>query len=310
MYPKRLFKKPFRLLPHGHPSWVAAELGGIKPYVRQTGDQWRPPWHISSRCLLDFLLVYIAQGTGVCTVGDETFDVGNGDLVWIPPGTPHEMRGRSRTMHCVFAHFDVAYDPARSHWDAHVPGGVHDLSAYAKLMHPPVDHLAVGGWRGRMQLANHGAIGELLARICLEHHRDKSTSALSLSGMMMQVFAEIHKGRSAGAHVSESIRWQEMQESLRAIQDQAGEPLDIRARAARLRLSESHFRKLFRETHGMSARQVHREARVRRAREYLMYTQLTVSEIAGKLGFSSVHSLSRAFKALTGISPRQYRGGG
>jgi AraC-like DNA-binding protein len=309
MYPERLLKKPFKLLPHGHAAAISAQLAALKPYVRQTGDQWRPPWHMPGRKLLDYLIVYIAEGAGVFTVGSETFSVGDGDLVWIPPDTFHEMEGFKPSMHCIFAHFDLIYDPARSHWDAHVPPDVLDLSAYADLMHPPLPHIAIAKWCGKMQLANNAAVGMLLERIAFEHERDPRKSALVLSGMMLEVIAEILKGLAAKVDAKGGFRWDQMQQSLRDIQNQAEKPLDISVHAEKMRLSESHFRKLFRETHGRSPRQVHREARIQRAKELLIYSSLTISEIADKLGFSSVHSLSRAFNAVTGISPRQFRNG-
>ena len=309
MYPKRLPETPFKLLPHPHPTHISSILAALKPYVRQTGDQWRPPWHMGSRKLLDYLIVYIAEGTGVFTVGSETFAVGDGDIVWIPPDTAHEMQGHAPSMHCIYAHFDLCYDPARSHWDAHIPPGILDLSSYANLLHQPVNLPAVSKWRGRMQIPNHAAAGMLLERIAFEHERDRRNSALALSGMMLEVVAEILKGQAVEVDATGGFRWDQMQKSLHDIQSQAEQPLNIAAHAEQTRLSESHFRKLFRETHGRSARQVHREARIQRAKELLIYSSLTISEIADKLGFSTVHSLSRAFSALTGISPRQFRDG-
>jgi hypothetical protein len=61
----------------------------LRPFVRQSGDDWRDPWFIKKRILLDYLLVLIADGTGLFSVGESTFDVGKGDLIWIPPATLH-----------------------------------------------------------------------------------------------------------------------------------------------------------------------------------------------------------------------------
>ncbi len=52
---------------------------------------------------------------------------------------------------------------------------------------------------------------------------------------------------------------------------------------------------------------MHRRARIRRACELLAYSNLNVSEIAQQLGFSTVHNLSRAFRALNGVPPTTYR---
>ena len=47
--------------------------------------------------------------------------------------------------------------------------------------------------------------------------------------------------------------------------------------------------------------------RIERAKELLKYGELTLSEIAYKLGYSSVQHLSNQFKAITGFTPTRFR---
>jgi len=47
--------------------------------------------------------------------------------------------------------------------------------------------------------------------------------------------------------------------------------------------------------------------RIERIKELLMYGELTISEIAWKLNYSSVGHLSNQFKKFTGISPLQFK---
>jgi AraC family transcriptional regulator len=47
--------------------------------------------------------------------------------------------------------------------------------------------------------------------------------------------------------------------------------------------------------------------RIERAKELLKYGELTLSEIAYKLGYSSVQHLSNQFKATTGFTPTRFR---
>jgi AraC family transcriptional regulator len=47
--------------------------------------------------------------------------------------------------------------------------------------------------------------------------------------------------------------------------------------------------------------------RVERAKELLKYGELTLSEIAYKLGYSSVQHLSNQFKQTTGLNPTQFK---
>ena len=47
--------------------------------------------------------------------------------------------------------------------------------------------------------------------------------------------------------------------------------------------------------------------KIERAKELLDYGELSLGEIADRLDYSSTAHLSAQFKALTGLTPRQYR---
>ena len=47
--------------------------------------------------------------------------------------------------------------------------------------------------------------------------------------------------------------------------------------------------------------------RIERVKELIKYDELTLSEIAFRLGYSSVAHLSNQFKKVTGLSPSAFR---
>lgn len=71
--------------------------------------------------------------------------------------------------------------------------------------------------------------------------------------------------------------------------------------------SVAHFSRLFSEHLGRSPRDYIVERRVERARQLLVDTPMTISQIADVLGYGSVFFFSRQFKQRTGISPRAFR---
>jgi AraC family transcriptional regulator len=83
--------------------------------------------------------------------------------------------------------------------------------------------------------------------------------------------------------------------------------LGVEEAAAAVHCSESHLRRLFGEVIGKSPREVFQEQQMKRAREFLRETNLTVEQIAEYCGFSSISSFSRAFKREEGVSPLEYR---
>lgn len=64
---------------------------------------------------------------------------------------------------------------------------------------------------------------------------------------------------------------------------------------------------LFSQTEGITIEKYIIKQKVERVKELLVYNQLTVSEIAYELGYSSVHHLSNQFKKTTGLTPTEFR---
>jgi len=289
---------------------LSALLAELKPYVRQAGDGTRPPWLLKERMLLDYLLVFVGTGEGVFSVGQSgPFAVEQGDLVWVPPLTPTEMRGTSKTMRCLYTHLDLVYDPERSHWDACIPGGTLDLSEFAALAHPPLRHPVVGGWAGKLALGERSAdVLALMAELARRHRLAPGEAALELSGLALELIGLIYRALS-GASGPPGGRRNRLAAAAVAIQDSAERPKDIKEIARAAGFSESRFRKLFKDVYGRSPGDVQRQARLRKACELLAYGSLNVSQIADQLGYQCVHNFSRAFHAATGMSPTNYREG-
>lgn len=283
-------------------------LGGLRPYVRQAGNDWRKPWKINGRKLFDYLLVYVPEGEGVFSVGGKEFAVNDGDLVWIPPDTVHVMQGASKQMHCLYIHFDLYYDPARSHWDACIPGGVVDLTPWKEWIHPAVNEPVLSCLTGKIPICNQVKLKDLMIEICHKHSRYGNQACLELSGLMMSLIGLIVQDYWLfESEMSNLNNLKKINDAALYIQENINHDLDIADLAKRFHLSDSHFRKLFRQVHGRSPRSMHRRARMHKACELLNYTDMNVSEIADFLGFKSIHNFSRAFKEVTGFSPSGYR---
>ncbi len=64
---------------------------------------------------------------------------------------------------------------------------------------------------------------------------------------------------------------------------------------------------LFSETNGITIEQYFIAQKIERVKELLMYDELTLSEIAFKLNYSSVGYLSNQFKKVTGFTPSSFK---
>lgn len=69
----------------------------------------------------------------------------------------------------------------------------------------------------------------------------------------------------------------------------------------------SFLSKLFSEVNGISIEKYYIAQKVERVKELLAYDELSISEIASRLQYSSVAHLSSQFRTVTGMSPSEFK---
>ena len=69
----------------------------------------------------------------------------------------------------------------------------------------------------------------------------------------------------------------------------------------------SYLSKLFSEVEGTTIEKYYINQKIEKVKELLIYDELSLSEIAFKLGYSSVAYLSNQFKKQTGLTPSFYK---
>jgi len=78
--------------------------------------------------------------------------------------------------------------------------------------------------------------------------------------------------------------------------------------SAELAYDYTYLANIFSETRGITIEKFIIAHKIERVKELLMYDQLTLTEIAGRMSYSSVAHLSTQFKKVTGLTPTFYKG--
>ena len=86
-----------------------------------------------------------------------------------------------------------------------------------------------------------------------------------------------------------------------------GEPLSLDRMAADFGYEPCYFSKLFKRLMGTTFLQCRNRMRVEQAVRLLTGTSMRITDIGGLCGFETVRTFNRAFREMTGQSPRDYR---
>ena len=85
------------------------------------------------------------------------------------------------------------------------------------------------------------------------------------------------------------------------------EDLSIAELSAHFNMSSSYFAHFFKQYAQKSVIEYVNETRILHAKNFLEKEELPISEIALRVGFSDINYFSRKFKAITGMTPTEYK---
>jgi len=103
------------------------------------------------------------------------------------------------------------------------------------------------------------------------------------------------------------VRRNLLAEALSHIERNAAGELSLSELALRCHVSQGHFRKLFRETTGLSPLEYVNKLRISMAQRLLADRNLTVAQVAESVGIQDPNYFTRLFRSLVGCTPKAFR---
>ncbi|QQL45980.1 helix-turn-helix domain-containing protein [Sulfuriroseicoccus oceanibius] len=148
------------------------------------------------------------------------------------------------------------------------------------------------------------AMVEALKEAPTQMTKDRYAGVVSLLEVFSEQLSE-HLREVAIRRMSsepESVR-----RALEYIEENLEDPIQLEAAAKAAGLSVSAFSRAFKASTGLTLIEYVNRKRIEWARRELLRRDVRVSEIAYKVGFSSLSQFNRTFSRVEGISPTQYR---
>ena len=137
-----------------------------------------------------------------------------------------------------------------------------------------------------------------------EFERDDTDSALAIEALTWEILAASANTRMR--HVdAQAPRW--LRDARDLLDAHLGARTSLRAIAADAGVHPVHFAATFRRFFGCSVGEYARRRRFEHARRALADLERPLSDVAAEAGFADQSHLTRTFKRLTGMTPKQYR---
>jgi len=230
------------------------------------------------------LFIYCVKGKGWCEMGETHHDINPGELLVVPPGTPHAYGAdESRPWTIPWVHVKGDSVPILL-----AELGVTQLQPVVYLGDNP-ELMAL--FEELLDVVEHGyATSRLLYASHILTH---------LLGLMLWDRQRNWRGiLNADQKVVQSIAY---------MKQHLDQPATSASFAALANLSESHYRSLFKRQTGYAPMDYFIRLRMHKACQLLDTTALNVKEIATAVGYEDPLYFSRVFKTVIELPPTQYR---
>jgi AraC family transcriptional regulator len=109
-------------------------------------------------------------------------------------------------------------------------------------------------------------------------------------------------------HYSDGLAQVKLRQVIDYIHEHLHQDLKLGEIAAIAQISPYHFLRLFKQSTTLTPHQYILRRRVERAKSLLQHSQLSIAQIAVRVGFADQSHLTRYFKRVTGMTPKQWQG--
>ena len=250
-------------------------------------------WHYFAEFL------YILDGCASITCDHGTFTVSKGELVILHPSSVHSIHHAEGGLR---QYIGLKFDPAKfPHTDSYAPSAT-DIFRYAKDRQMQI-HFSAEEAR---QLHCKDIFADCVRETKLRRY---GCDAVLHAQICRLLFGIIRFWIAAGLDINQCpIRaGYGIENVTELIDSRLTENIRVTDIADACHMSYSGFAAKFRAQYGMSCKEYIERMRMFKAEEYLLFTDLDLTEISRRTGFSDCSHFIRSFRKYRGITPGQYR---
>lgn len=284
------------------------QLYALSPFVRfvkRVKSQ-----HLAGEWLdYDHVFTYIEQGEALFIIGGVPHPLKEGDAVLIHPLMPHIIRSTSDDplIQYIF-HFDCQYSAERSRWTEigwqhkriyEVPEGEDLLEAVYPV--------------SRIRATDAIELKKTFLAMLKEFEGKRPAHQLLLKAGALELMALFLRNQAVQPDEERgavSSGWPIIEKCITIMQEQFSDyKLGNKEISRRAGVSASHMSYLFQKELGISVHAYLTHVRIEHAKRLIMETGNSLTTIAEKSGFSSIHHFSRIFKSATGTTATAFKAG-
>ena len=271
-------------------------------------------WCIPDRFLSDMELVGVRSGKMHCRVGENSYNVHEGEVILVPPGEVFCQSAPDGPCRAYYAHFSASFERLEQ---ADIPSAVTESrepesgnSYFFELEEPSPAERTVCLPPVIKTGKSRDEVWTLFERALLERNRPAVGYKVMISLYIRQILVLLYRAcLNEIPEASEDGKEQKkvVQEALYYIKNHYAEEIDIQQLSRQLFVSYQYLARQFKQSTGVSPVKYLNHLRIEEAKKRIRTADKTLEQIAREVGFENGYYFSRVFRQYEGIPPSKYR---
>ncbi|WP_028610173.1 helix-turn-helix transcriptional regulator [Paenibacillus harenae] len=277
----------------------------LSPNVRRAWNHRETEMRLKSRIIFDYELLYLEKGGLTLRIDDTVHMISQGEIVLFKPGKEHEFIESIGECWMPHIHFDAMNEDdfeevpinykKRSECSGEELRWIREDVLGDSLQIPDV-----------IRIENHGEILKALQQLIHAYERRDLDYYILQKSLVLKLLYLIVKGLESSDANRLSVHHKSLDAVATLIMERFDQTLLLEELSKTATLSVFHFSRLFKQKYGLTPHQFQMRYRIEKAKDLMIYSPLSVSSVAEKVGYGSVYAFSKAFKQIEGISPRKF----
>jgi len=271
----------------------------LKSFLFTQGLNFREGYRLKGRYVYDYELEFFVYSKGGMVIDDKEYSISKGDVVFRRPGQYTQgIMPYSCYMICIDLLGNTGKDPQTYDF-------IKEQDFQINYRNPLLD-----GIPSVFKPSNYHKYQELFDLVLKEYINKREFSGILLKSTILKIIYEICSDvknpfiNNENKNLSHYMAVKRVKEY---IDTNLKQRITLENLASVANLSPTYFHRIFTETLGITPTEYITNARMDKAKELLVKTNLPVYEIAIECGYDNIPYFSYVFKSRTGVAPGEFR---
>lgn len=284
-------------------------LQKISPYIRFASDSIiETPWELSKRVLFDYEILYVMEGEVKVTIEDKQYIGIPGDVFLFRPKKEHSItiigNQQFRQPHI---HFDMIYQDDSPNIKVSFKPLDQILDNEQKMFRKDIFNDSTLNFSDHIRPQTPIIIKKMFFDIIKEFDMKMPFYEIHIKGLFIELLVHLFRENYWVQNPSLYSSMNDLYKIQTFLKHNVSRKVHLNELSEIFNISKYHLVRQFNKVFGMGPIQYHQLTRLKKAKEKIQFTSMSISAISDELGFESIQSFSRAFKKSEGVPPTFYR---